>query len=286
MPRVLCVGHVNWDVTLRVDGLPEPDGESVVRDTAGTGGGSAGNVAVGLAGLDCAATLAGSVGNDEYGLLARRSLDRAGVDLAGLRTVDGETTTKYLLVNDDGEVSVLAAPGVNEALDPDDIDPALVEAADHVHVTAHRPATAARVADLAVAADVPVSFDPGRRLADRDFSAVLARADLLFVNEVEARALDGPEVPTVVTKRGTEGAVAKTPDGTVTHDGFDLPAVDTTGAGDAFAAGFIAARLRDDGPRAAVAVANACGALAAETEGPKADLSWEAVEAVLDEERD
>ena len=93
-------------------------------------------------------------------------------------------------------------------------------------------------------------------------------------------------MPTVVTKRGTEGTVAETPDGTVTHAGFDLPAVDTTGAGDAFAAGFIAARLRDDGPRAAVAVANACGALAAETEGPKADLSWEAVEAVLGGERD
>ncbi|MFC7176058.1 carbohydrate kinase family protein [Halosegnis marinus] len=285
MPRVLCVGHVNWDVSLRLDHLPEPDGESAVRDTTQGGGGSAANVAVGLAGLDCAATLAGSVGDDEHGLLARRDLDRAGVDLAGLRTVAGETTTKYLLVDDAGEVSVLGAAGVNEALGPDDIDPALVAAADRVHLTAHRPDTLRRVAEVATEAGVPVSVDPGRRLADRDFSDVLALADTLFVNAVEARALDGPEVPVVVTKRGTEGATVTAPDDSYDHAGFDLPSVDSTGAGDAFAAGFLAARLRGDGAADALAVANACGALAAETEGPKTALSWEAVEAVLAGER-
>lgn len=284
MPRVLCVGHVNWDVTLRVDALPRPDAESTIRDTTQSGGGSAANVAVGLVGLDCAVTLAGSVGDDEHGLLARRDLDRAGVDLSGLRTVDGETTTKYLLVDDDGEVSVLGAAGVNEALGPDDVDPALVETADHVHVTAHRSDTAARVAALAAEFGVPLSVDPGRQLADRDFSAAFEHADLLFVNEVEARALDGVAVPTVVRKQGTDGAVAETPETRYRHDGFDAPAVDSTGAGDAFAAGYIAARLRGDGVETALAVANACGALATETEGPKTDLSWEAVAAVRDAE--
>jgi ribokinase len=285
MPRVLCVGHVNWDVTLRLDRLPEPDGESAVRETAQTGGGSAANVAVALAGLDCAATLVGSVGDDEHGLLARRDLDRAGVDCAGLHTVAGETTTKYLLVDDAGEVAVLGATGVNEALGPDDVDPALVAAADHVHVTATRPDTAARVADLARDAGVQLSVDPGRRLADRDFSAVLDRADVLFVNEVEAEALAGaPEPPVVVTKRGTAGAVAETPAGRHAHPGFDRPTVDTTGAGDAFAAGYVAAQLRGDDRERSLAVANACGALAAGTEGPKTDLSWAAVADVLDNE--
>jgi ribokinase len=283
MPRVLCVGHVNWDVTLRLDRLPEPDGESAIRNTRQTGGGSAANVAVALVGLDCAAALVGSVGDDEHGLLARRDLDRAGVDTTGLHTVAGETTTKYLLVDESGEVAVLGAAGVNEALGPADVDPALVAAADHVHVTATRPATAARVAELAVDAGIPLSVDPGRRLADRDFSATLGRADVLFVNEVEAEALAGaPEPPIVVTKHGTAGAKAETPAGSHAHPGFDRPAVDTTGAGDAFAAGYVAARLRDDDRERALAIANACGALAASTQGPKTDLSWAAVADVLD----
>lgn len=286
MPRVLCVGHVNWDVTLRLDRLPEPDSESAVQNTRQAGGGSAANVAVALVGLDCEATLVGSVGDDEHGILARRDLDRAGVDCTGLRTVAGETTTKYLLVDQTGEVAVLGAPGVNEALRPKDIEVGLVAAADHVHVTATRPATAARVAELATDRDVPLSVDPGRRLADRDFSAILERADILFVNEVEANALAGtPEPPVVVTKRGTAGAAAETPDRTHVHPGFERPTVDTTGAGDAFAAGYVAARLRGEDHAQALAIANACGALAAGTQGPKTTLSWEAVAEMLDSDR-
>jgi ribokinase len=282
MPRVLCAGHVNWDVTLCVDRLPTPDGESAVHDSRQAGGGSAANVAVGLVGLDCAASLVGSVGDDEHGLLARRDLERTGVDLSGVVTADGVTTTKYLLVDDEGQVAVLGAEGVNEALGPDDVDPELVQQSDHVHLTAQRPDTAARIAEIATEAGVPVSADPGRRIADRDFGPVVERADLLLVNQMEAEALgEVPDGCHVVTKRGAEGSELSTPEGTYSHPGFDVTAVDTTGAGDAFAAGFIAARLQGASPERTLAVGNACGALAVTTEGPKTDLTWERVEAVV-----
>ncbi|WP_255148712.1 carbohydrate kinase family protein [Halorarius halobius] len=284
MPRVLCAGHVNWDVTLRVDRLPQPDGESAVRNTRQGGGGSAANVAVGLVGLDCAATLVGSIGDDEHGLLARRDLERADVDLAGVVTADGVTTTKYLLVDDKGQVAVLGSAGVNEALGPDDVDPALVETADHVHLTAQRPETAARIAELAVEAGVPVSADPGRRITDRDFSRVIELADVLLCNRIEAEAVGDPAPDqTLVTKLGPDGSRLESADGTYSHPGFDVEAVDTTGAGDAFAAGFIAARLQGDGPERALAVGNACGALAVATEGSKTDCSWELVASLVDE---
>lgn len=282
MPRVLCAGHVNWDVTLRVDHLPVADGESAIHATRGTGGGSAANVAVSLAGLDCAASLVGSIGDDEHGLLARRDLERADVDLTGVVTADGETTTKYLLVDDEGQVAILGAPGVNEALGPGDIDPTVVQAADHVHLTAQRPETATRIAELATDAGITVSADPGRRVGQRDFGPVIEQADIVFLNQMEADALgDLPADKLVVTKFGTDGAVAETPDALYRHPGFDLKTVDSTGAGDAFAAGFIASRLLGDGPARSLAVANACGALAAATDGPKTDLDWEGVEAVL-----
>jgi ribokinase len=90
-----------------------------------------------------------------------------------------------------------------------------------------------------------------------------------------------PDDRLVAVTHGDGGATLETPDDLFVHDGFGLPSVDSTGAGDAFAAGFLAAWLDGDGPAAALAVGNACGALGAAVEGPKADLSWDEVEAVL-----
>ncbi len=67
MSRVICAGHVNWDVTLRVDALPEPDGEARITDRSRSGGGSASNAAVALAGLDADPPVLGSVGRDDHG---------------------------------------------------------------------------------------------------------------------------------------------------------------------------------------------------------------------------
>jgi ribokinase len=103
--------------------------------------------------------------------------------------------------------------------------------------------------------------------------------DVLFLNAQEADHL--PVVPvdcSVVRKRGADGATLEGPDVTLKHPGYDLPSVDTTGAGDAFAAGFLAAVLRG----AAVAVANACGALAAATAGPRPALTRERVRELVD----
>lgn len=283
MSRVVCAGHVNWDVTLRVDHLPEPDAEARIRSQSQSGGGSAANVAVGLVGLDVDATLVGSVGDDEYGLLARRALERRGVDLALTVVEDGQTAVKYLVVDPAGEVAVLGTEGDNEAIGPADVDPALLDGADHLHLTSQRPATAARLAELAAERGIPTSFDPGRRFAERDYGAVVARADVLFLNEREAANFDrNLDDRLVVTKYGAAGSVVETPDALYRHPGFDAESVDSTGAGDAFAAGFLASRLRDDPPERALAVANACGALAARERGARVDLSWAAVEAVFD----
>jgi ribokinase len=290
MTDVLAAGHVNWDVTLRVDDLPAPDAESFIRSQRGSGGGSAANVAVALAGLAVDAGLVGSVGDDQNGLLATRELREAGVDLRGLREVgDGETAVKYLLVDDDGEVAVLGNDGANEAVGPDDVDPAHVREARHVHLTSQRPDTAARLAEVAADAGIPVSIDPGRRLGERDFSAAVERADLVFLNEREAEtALERPPGEafpgrTLVLKRGADGAAVYGPDGRVDHPGFDVDPEDTTGAGDAFAAGFLAVRLDGGDLHRQLAFGNACGALAAREEGARTAPDRESVERFLAE---
>ncbi|WP_049926792.1 carbohydrate kinase family protein [Halopiger goleimassiliensis] len=285
MVRVLTAGHVNWDVTLRVDRLPEPDGEASIRSQRQSGGGSAANVAAALAGLEVDTGLIGSVGDDDNGLLARRELEAAGVSLGGLRVIEGaETAVKYLIVDDDGEVAVLGNDGSNEAVEPDDVDPERVRAADHVHLTSQRPDTAARIATLASEAGGTVSFDPGRRLADRDYSRALEESDVVFANDREVAALLEDEYVgsdvydrIVVVKQGGDGATVHTPTGSYTHPGFDVDPVDTAGAGDAFAAGFIAVVLREDDVERALEYANACGALTASREGARSAPTRETV---------
>jgi ribokinase len=266
MVRVVCAGHVNWDVTLFLDRFPGPDDEAVIEDQRTAGGGSAANVAVALSGLDVDSGLVGAVGDDENGHLVRRELGQAGVDCEHLLTADGATTTKYLLVDDGGEVAVLGNEGANEAVGPPDVDPGYVRSADHLHLTSQRPETAVHLAELASDAGVSVSFDPGRRLPDRDFSGTLDLADVVFVNDVEAESLlssrHGPLVEgrVVVVKHGDDGAEVRAPDGTYTHPGFEVTPVDTTGAGDAFAAGVVATRLQGGDHERALEFANACGA--------------------------
>ncbi len=288
MVRVLTAGHVNWDVTLRVDRFPEPDGEASIRSQRQSGGGSAANVATALAGLEVETGLIGSVGDDENGLFAKRDLEDAGVSLDGLRIVeDAETSVKYLLVTDSGAVSVLGNDGINEAVGPDDIDPRRIESTDHVHLTGQRPETAAEIARVATRSESTVSFDPGRRLGDREYAETLALADIIFANDREIDAMVDVDITeftegTIVAKHGENGGEVHTPSESFVHDGFEIDSVDTSGAGDAFAAGFIASNLRGDNVEIALEYANACGALAASHKGPQSVPTTDAVDTFLE----
>jgi ribokinase len=286
MSRVICAGHVNWDVTLRVDRLPVADGEAHIEAQTTGGGGSAANVAATLSGLDVAASLLGSLGADDHGRAARDDLTDAGVDCTHVVAVDdAPTTVKYLVVDRTGEVMVLGSDGANERFEASALPQSDLEAADHLHLTSQPPATAAELARRASEAGVPVSFDPGRRIRDRDYTAALRGADYLLLNAREAEiALETvPDVVenVLVVKRGADGAEVRTPDRTHTHSGFDVDVVDTTGAGDAFAAGFVAARIDGGDYDRALAVGNACGALATTQVGARVDVDWAAIDSLL-----
>lgn len=293
MKQVLCAGHVNWDVTLRVEQLPAADGEVRVVERLQKSGGSAANVACGLVGLGTPAGIFGSVGDDEAGHHAREELDSVGVDTSHLLTVDGDTAVKYLIVDGSGDVMVLSSAGENEAFSVEDLGDAGLDGVSHLHLTSQGPETAAALAERASEAGIPVSFDPGRRLDTRDYSKTFDHVDVLFLNRLEATALvDGQgldavaEETVLVIKLGEGGAEVRTPEGVVTHDGFAIDPLDTTGAGDAFAAGFIASMQEDGGFaeadfESALATANACGAIAALTAGARTDLSWDRLESFL-----
>ena len=312
-PHVICAGHINWDVTMHVDRLPEPDGEVQIQELIQSGGGSAANVAVGLSGLEADATVFGSVGGDDSGAFALQELDRLGVECGHVLVAKEETTAvKYLVVDDCGEVMVFASDGANESFTAGDLPPRVVTEADHLHLTSQRPETAVELAALVRDVGGTVSFDPGRRVGQRAYKRAFPHVDVLFCNRREAElAADdyrkhGPDDGLLVIKRGGDGATVNTPERTVSHPGYDIDAVDTTGAGDAFAAGFLVAWLgsgafrrrfpgdgssadpeggpvTDDPPLDAVlAVANACGALTAMQATARTELAWDRIISVIE----
>lgn len=287
MVRVVTAGHVNWDVVLRVESLPDPDGEARISSQHRSGGGSAANVGVGLGNYGADVSVIGSVGDDEPGFLARRELDREGVDISHLRTIRStDTTVKYMIVDASGEVMVLGNDGANERFEPGGADETAVRGANHLHLTSQRPATAKQLAAVASDAGVSVSFDPGRLLAERDYGDLPDVVDVLFLNRREAELAlpesDSSEAVAgtdrvLVVKRGADGASVYTSEGEIHHAGFAVDPVDTTGAGDAFAAGFLAVLtgVWDDDPDTApdfsraLEVGNACGALSTLEEGAR-----------------
>jgi len=297
-PKVIAAGHLNWDVTMYVDRLPGPDGEVRIDRLEQSGGGSAANVAVGLVDLGGRAIVYGSVGGDESGALALRGLANAGVDPGHvLIDADQPTSVKYVIVDGQGELCMLANEGANEAFSAADLDRDTLAQADHLHLTSQEPETATALSTAAHETGATVSFDPGRRVGERGYEEVLAAADLLFLNAREAEAVAEttdidpwePDDRVVAIKLGGDGASIRTPHGDVSHPGFPIDPVDTTGAGDAFAAGFLATTLRDpsitgDGfshdPRdyeLPLLVGNACGALGAGAITARVDLSWDAI---------
>jgi ribokinase len=289
------VGDVATDVVAVLSGNPAPGSD---RPTAisSRGGGAGANVAVHLAQLGVPVVLAGCIGDDAAGAGLVAELTAAGVRLA-LRTVPGTATgTIVSLVEPDGQRSMLADRGASLALRPEDVPPP--PAGGHLHLSGYvllDPAP--RVAGLAalaaaVARGCTVSVDPASTgpLAAYGVDRWLddtAAATVLLPNTDEARLLTGctdpadaaralaDRHPIVAVTLGAEGALWATHDELVHRPAHDTVVVDTTGAGDAFAAGLLAAWLQapDVDPAAALDAGLARAAAVVRRPGARSVLS-------------
>ena len=270
--RVVVVGDVMADVVATLSG-PIAHGSDVAARIVERGGGAAANVAVWLARTGASVTLVGRVGDDAAGRLVAEELRSEGVD-ARLQVDARRPTGRCLvLVEPGGERTMLPDAGANAVLE----EVTLPDDARHVHVAGYallhpgsRPAALGTVL-RARAMGVPFSVDPSsaaplaRVGADR-FLEWVEGAALLLPNRAEAvmlagvddaeaaaRALCSRGVGEVVVKLGGGGALWT--DGDAVSRASARPVVaeaDTTGAGDAFAAGLLAARLAGAAPAEAL----------------------------------
>ena len=272
MSRPLVLGDVMFDVVARLSGplAPGSDAHAVIRFH---GGGSAANTAAWLAEAGAEPLLAARVGDDERGRTMHDELRAAGVEAALAVDPELPTGTCIVLVGPDGERTMAPDAGANDGLSDADVSDELLAAAGHLHVAGYallrsgsRPAARTAIA-RGLERGLSVSVDPSSAaLLSPEFLDHAHGAGLLLPNAEEARMLSGERDPEraarALAARFGEVVVTLGPDGALWTDGNTslrcdaVPVeavVDSTGAGDAFAAGLLAARM--DGAEPAEALA-------------------------------
>ena len=255
LPLFLCIGDLDVDVLIEVDRLPTRDGKvnGVVKQKAP--GGMAGNVAAALARLGSRVRVLGRVGGDADGAFAVKSLEQAGVDTSFVSRLDGIATFSCIsLLTPDGEKSLVKLMTSAYRPDASDVTEAALNGVRHLHLTSiGDPALCRRVVGAARSSGATASLDIERADCPEDAAALLDAIkgfDLIFCN-AESRAfvdaaLERPLaglVAALVTTLGADGAQVETAEGRIASPGFTPKIVDTTGAGDCFAAACLHARL-------------------------------------------
>jgi ribokinase len=284
--RVVVVGSLNMDLIVNVPHLPRP-GETVIGDSLfRAAGGKGANQAVGAARLGASVTMIGRVGHDSFGRDLTRGLRDEGVSTRWVLGSDRATGTALIEVDEGGENTIALAPGANQDLLPEDVPRNAIDAADVVVAVLEVPLAsieeAFRLARLGGVRTI-LNAAPAQKVP----ASLLRLTDAVVCNEVElgmllhtpvaaggeaaaARAIRSAADQVVVVTLGERGALAVVGDDVLEQAAFSVQVVDSTGAGDAFVAGFSVAGPSD--VRAALRFGCAAGALATTRRGAQPSM--------------
>jgi len=257
------------DVIVRLE-EPLARGGDVRAATRAGAGGQAANVAAWAASLGARARCIAKRGDDAAGELVARELSARGVELVG--PVGAGATGVVVSVVEDGERSLASDRGVAPSLAPEEVDAAWLDC-DVLHLSGYallrEPIAAAGLlaARLARGGGARVSVDVAAWTEIRRYGPVRFRElldelapDVLFATEAEWELLGGAYLtaPTGVLKRGPRGCTALTADARLDLAPVEAEAVDTTGAGDALAAGFLLGGSLEEAARRGLEAAARC----------------------------
>lgn len=271
--EVVGLGALNTDHIYQVERILV-DGEAVVNDSTMSPGGSAANTIYGLARIRVNTGFAGVIGNDAEGKMLLNDFQTIGVDTSQIRVKPGAKTGSVLCLSDSsGKRSLYVLPGANSLLTIDDLDLDYINQAKMFHVSSFADERQFKVSlELIDRLDssVKVSFAPGALYAAKGLKVlapILARTYVLFTNQSEMQQLTGEDVAAGAEsclKQGCQIVVVTLGKGiswkTVMATSYirDIEneyivepanknmtsALDTTGAGDAFATGFLYGLLK------------------------------------------
>ena len=268
--RVATLGDVMLDVIVRLE-QPLAHGDDVRAQTTAVAGGQAANVAAWAASLGAAARCIAKRGDDAAGELVARELAARGIELVG--PIAAGATGVVVSIVENGERSMASDRGVAPTLTPDELDHEWLEACDVLHLSGYallrEPIvdTALLAARVARERGARISVDVAAWTEVRAFGPVRFRElldtlapDVLFATEAEWEMLGGAYLtaPTGVIKRGARGCIVVTADARLDLAPLETEVVDTTGAGDAFAAGFLLGGSLEDAARRGLECAARC----------------------------
>lgn len=282
--EVVGLGALNIDHIYRVERILE-DGETVVKEAISSAGGSAANTIYGLAKLGVKTGFAGAIGDDTEGEVLLRDFQGIGVDTSQIRVKQPARTGSVVCLSDrTGKRSLYVLPGANSLLTADDLDPDYINQARILHLSSFADDSQLRMSlELMDKLDpsVKVSFSPGSLYATKGMEVltpILERTHVLFINQNEIQQLTGRDIglgAESCLEYGCEIVVVTLGAGTklklseeIDHRTADavcyirdvnneyvvepssqnaVSPIDTTGAGDAFATGFLYGLLQEKG---------------------------------------
>ncbi len=243
---ICTLGDLLLDVVVRLGGPIAEDTDTYGHTRVGAGG-QAANVAAWVVALGGEARFIGKRARDPAGRLLAEELQGRGVELAGPE-VDVGTGTVVSIATPDGKRTMLSDRGVSVKLTPNELDPAWLAGCERLHLPAYslvaQPIVGAALEAGASAPEVSLDLSSTAALELVGIEGIRAMVqelepDIVFANEAEAQLVGPLEVETFVLKRGAVGCVVRTGDEEREYPAHPAEVADTTGAGDAFAAGFL-----------------------------------------------
>jgi ribokinase len=280
------------DLVVRVERMPKI-GETVRGgDLLTIPGGKGANQAAAAALLGNKVSMVGRVGNDEFGSALVANLNQFGVQTENiLRDENSATGTAMIIVDEQGNNSIVISPGANGEVTPDDVQKAdhLIKTAKFLLLQLEIPLQSVETAvQIAHQANIPIVLNPAPVMElSSDF---LNMIDYLVLNEIEASAisnvnvcdLDSAEAASrqildqgtknVIVTLGSAGSLLVTRQ-LVSHiPAINVKAIDTTAAGDAFIGGFVTGLVREFSLLEAVRYGNCTGAIAVTRKGAQTSL--------------
>ncbi len=258
---VIGWGALNVDRLFHVDEFVKNDGETYINYHTRTPGGSAANTLIALAKFGMKTGCVGKVGGDDNGQILTLYLDENKVNTDAMIRAEGSSGEVLGFIDSHGNRRLYVTPNINDKIEKKDIDIKYLKNSRIVHLTSFvglNPKDPSIDTQFEVMEqirdDVTVSFDPGMLYATRSdefIDRLLDLTDILLVNETEVKLMMNTDsldeaisrvsgrVDILVVKRSTAGSFIKTKDEEYNIGVFDVDVVDTTGAGDAYNAGFL-----------------------------------------------
>jgi len=253
---VIGVGALNVDSLYLVDKIANAGDEVAIKSRVDAPGGSSANTMVGLARLDIKTGFLGNIGRDTNGEFILNNFRTENVNVLGIKRAEGTTGSIVGFVDKKGERALYANPGVNDHLDMDTTAIEYAKNAKFLHFASFvgEKSYDAQLKLMESLSDIKISFSPGMLYAKKglkELDLIIENTAILFLNKDEVELLTGWDYKrgaeqlleigagVVVVTLGEKGCFITSSDNYHLVKGNKVNTVDTTGAGDAFAAGFL-----------------------------------------------